>query len=119
MEGLAPQAFASNNLDRSMTERREQAFLRTIFHHSLMLIVSDGKVLVTKGPNTHLRWFRPFELQNLAYEMEDRGLHREAGTPLPAISWFCTPCRNVICPSCTSRKSKAICMLLNRDASHD
>jgi hypothetical protein len=84
MEGLAPQAFASNNLDRSMTERREQAFLRTIFPDSLMLIVSDGKVLVYKE-DSHLRWFQPLELQNLAYEMGDKGLSRDDGTPSTSI----------------------------------
>ena len=107
MEGLAPQAFASNNLDRSMIERREQAFLKTIFPDSLMLIVSDGKVLVYQGErkeNTHLRWFRPFELQNLAYDMGDRGLSRDGGTLSAPISCpaLCTKTPHVLHSTCTA-----------------
>ena len=76
--GMVPQAFASNTLNRSMTDRRDVGFLQQAFPDALMLIVSSGRVLVTKeGPS--LRWLRPFELQNLAYQMGSQGLHRDDG----------------------------------------
>ena len=112
MEGLAPQAFASNNLDRSVTERRQQAFLKTIFPDSLMLIVSDGKVLVySNGSKAHLRWFQPFELQNLAYEMGDTELYREKGTLLRPMSICCTYHKQSQMYA-LAQHTKAICKLL-------
>jgi hypothetical protein len=61
-----------------MTDRRDAGFLQQGFPDALMLIVSSGRVLVTKeGPS--LRWFRDFELKNLAYDMGSQGLHRGDG----------------------------------------
>lgn len=84
MESLTPQAFASNHLNRSMTDRREPGFLRSAFlGNARYLIVSEGRALVYKGPKPSLRWFQTFELQNLAYSMGEAGLEREEGGTIP------------------------------------
>ena len=87
---MVPQAFASNNLDRSMPDRRAPGFLEQAFPDALLLVVSAGRVLVTKQQPS-LRWFRPFELQNLAYEMGNVGLQRDAGKARPLPLSACMP----------------------------
>lgn len=77
---LTPQAFASNNLDRSITDRRNKDFLTVVFPESLFLVVSTGKVLVSRTRGTELRWFNASELGNLGYKAESDVLQRRAGT---------------------------------------
>jgi hypothetical protein len=81
-KSLTPQAFASNNLNRSITERRNKNFLEERFPSSLFLVVSNGKVVVWRKTKTELRWFKNFELQNLAYEPYEDVLSRRAGVSL-------------------------------------
>lgn len=81
-KSLTPQAFASNNLDRSTTDRRNKDFLSIVFPQSLFLVVSQGKVVVWRKSKTELRWFRPVEMQNLAYSAASDVLSRSAGITL-------------------------------------
>ena len=81
-KSLTPQAFASNNLKRSITDRRNKNFLEEKFPDSLFLVVSNGKVVVWRKTKTELRWFKHFELQNLAYKPYEDVLSRRAGISL-------------------------------------
>lgn len=75
-KSLTPQAFASNNLDRSMTDRRDTSFVATAFPNALFLVVAHGKVLVTRTPERRLRWFTHAELKNMAYDISEERLSR-------------------------------------------
>lgn len=75
-KSLTPQAFASNNLDRSMTERRDRSFVATAFLNALFLVVEHGKVLVTRTPERKLRWFTHAELQSMEYDVSNERLVR-------------------------------------------
>ena len=90
-KSLTPQAFASNNLNRSITERRDKNFLEDTFPKSLFLVVSNGKVVVWRKPKTELRWFRQSELQNLAYEPYSDVLSRRAGIKTSPLRGHCVP----------------------------
>ena len=81
---LTPQAFASNNLDRSITDRRNKDFLTVVFPESLFLVVSGGKVLVSRTRGTEMRWFSANDLGNLGYKAESDVLQRRAGT----VCWW-------------------------------
>ncbi|BDA44335.1 Peroxisomal NADH pyrophosphatase NUDT12 [Coccomyxa sp. Obi] len=75
---LTPQAFASNNLDRSITDRRNKEFLTISFPQSLFLVVSNGKVLISKTTGTELRWFNANEISSLGYKPKSDVLQRRA-----------------------------------------
>ncbi|CAK0736539.1 hypothetical protein CVIRNUC_000762 [Coccomyxa viridis] len=66
-KSLTPQAFASNNLNRSLGDRREAEFLHTAFPHAHFVIVSGSKVMVSRDAMVKLRWLEARELQSLQY----------------------------------------------------
>lgn len=100
---LTPQAFASNNLDRSITDRRNKDFFTIVFPESLFLVVSGGKVLVSRTAGTELRWFNALELGNLGYKPESDVLQRRAGNVLVAAKpplagpYYCHGVHSLLC----------------------
>ena len=73
-KALTPQAFASNNLNRSTADKREAEFLRTALQHVHFVIVSGSKVMVSREPSVKLRWLEASELQNLDYSPSRDGM---------------------------------------------
>lgn len=72
-KSLTPQAFASNNLNRSLTDRRDAGFLQASFQHAHFVIVSGSKVMVSTEPAKKLRWLEAPELENLGYTPSTEG----------------------------------------------
>ena len=86
-KSLTPQAFASNNLNRSLGDRREAEFLHTAFPHAHFVIVSGSKVMVSRESTVKLRWLEARELQSLQYGPSGTGTiqHSQNGA-LPDIA---------------------------------
>ena len=80
-KSLTPQAFASNNLNRSLGDRREAEFLHTAFPHAHFVIVSGSKVMVSRDAMVKLRWLEARELQSLQYGPSGAGTiqHSQSG----------------------------------------
>lgn len=96
-KALTPQAFASNNLNRSTADKREAEFLRTALQHAHFVIVSGSKVMVSREPSVRLRWLEGSELHNLDYspsrdgklEQSQRGeLHAQHPCPSRHPAFF-------------------------------
>ena len=77
-KSLTPQAFASNNLNRSLADRRDAEFLQTSFQHAHFVVVSGSKVMVSKEPAVRLRWLEAPELENLGYSPSAEGTIQHA-----------------------------------------
>ena len=77
-KSLTPQAFASNNLNRSLADRRDAEFLQTSFQHAHFVVVSGSKVMVSKEPAVKLRWLEATELEKLGYGPSSEGTIQHA-----------------------------------------
>lgn len=77
-KSLTPQAFASNNLNRSLADRRDAEFLQTSFQHAHFVVVSGSKVLVSKEPAVKVRWLEATELEKLGYGPSPEGTIQHA-----------------------------------------
>ncbi len=77
-KSLTPQAFASNNLNRSLTDRRDAGFLQTSFQHAHFVVVSGSKVMVSKEPAKKLRWLEAPDLEKLGYGPSAEGTIQHA-----------------------------------------
>ena len=77
-KSLTPQAFASNNLNRSLADRRDAEFLQTSFQHAHFVVVSGSKVMVSREPAVRLRWLEAPELENLGYGPSAEGTIQHA-----------------------------------------
>ena len=86
-KSLTPQAFASNNLNRSLNDRGEEVFLHTAFPHAHFVIVSGSKVMVSRESTAKLRWLEAGELQSLQYGPSGTGtIQHSPNGALPDIA---------------------------------
>lgn len=85
-KSLTPQAFASNNLNRSLADRRDAEFIRIAFPHAHYVIVSGSKIMVSRNPAVQLRWVEASELQKLSYSPAADGTIQHSQRGMLAIS---------------------------------
>ena len=88
-KSLTPQAFASNNLNRSLADRRDAEFIRIAFPHAHYVIVSGSKVMVSRNPAVRLRWVEASELQKLSYSPAADGTIQHSQRGMLAIVMSC------------------------------
>ena len=77
-KSLTPQAFASNNLNRSLADRRNAGFLQASFEQTHFVVVSGSKVMVSREPAVKLRWIDAPELDRLGYGPSAEGTIQHA-----------------------------------------